>query len=405
MQLTSLLHKFFEKELPSIHKIRLANLLSAASTATKTCKLSLTGLGRELCNSNKANSNIQKIDRLLGNKHLQEELVDFYHLFSIHLLKDNPRPWIHIDWSCINAITNLYVLRASLSMSGRSIVIYEECHPKTKENNHATHKAFLNHLKAILPVSSKPVIVTDAGFRAPWFAYVRKLGWDFVGRLRNKNLIYLKNANDWQLSKTLFALASSTPICLSHGQLTKEQQVPAHFVLYQGPSKNRHKLNHNKTQSRSGKSKRYSTASKEPWLLATSLPITPDIAKQTVTIYQQRMRIEENFRDTKCPYYGLGLKRSLSRSPQRMGVLLLIAAIATFAAWLAGIFTAFTGKAADFQAHSAKVTNALSTVYLGREALKRKFPITKKQFDKALLILQQSLLLTRLEPPPHKNIL
>lgn len=58
----------------------------------------------------------------------------------------------------------LYVLRASLSMSGRSMVIYEESHPKKKENNHATHKEFLNQLKKLLPSSVTPIIVTDAGF-------------------------------------------------------------------------------------------------------------------------------------------------------------------------------------------------------------------------------------------------
>ena len=405
MQLMTLLHRFFEKELPSIHKIRLANVLSASATATKTCKLSLTGLGRELDNKNKTGSNIQKIDRLLSNKHLQEELMDFYKLFSSHLIKNHTAPWIHIDWSCINATTNLYLLRASLSMSGRAIVIYEECHPKKKENNHATHKAFLNHLKAILPASSKPIIVTDAGFRAPWFAYVRTLGWDFVGRLRNKNLVRLGHGDDWQLSKTLFERASGKPTYLGRGLLTKEAQVPAHFVLYKRLPKNRHKLTRNKTPSRSSKSKRYSTANKEPWLLVTSLSVTPDIAKQTVNIYQQRMRIEENFRDTKCPHYGLGLKKSLSRSPERMQVLLLIAAMATFAAWLAGIFISCTGRAFDFQAHSAKVTRALSTVYLGREAFKRRFSITKKQFNQTLLILQQWVRLNQIEPPSYEQIL
>jgi hypothetical protein len=45
-------------------------------------------------------------------------------------------------------------------------------HPKKNENNHATHKEFLNKLKDLLLPGMKPVIVTDAGFRAPWFAYI-----------------------------------------------------------------------------------------------------------------------------------------------------------------------------------------------------------------------------------------
>ena len=61
-----------------------------------------------------------------------------------------------------------------------------------KENNHGVHKQFLTNLKGILPSCATPVIVSDAGFRAPWFMAVRQLGWHFVGRLRNKNLAYME---------------------------------------------------------------------------------------------------------------------------------------------------------------------------------------------------------------------
>ena len=45
MQLMESLHKILEKELPFIHKIRLASLMSISDTATRSNKLSLTGLG------------------------------------------------------------------------------------------------------------------------------------------------------------------------------------------------------------------------------------------------------------------------------------------------------------------------------------------------------------------------
>jgi hypothetical protein len=86
-------------------------------------------------------------------------------------------------------------LRASISVTGRSIVLYEECHPKKKENNHIVHQQFLKNLKTILPDCAAPIIVTDAGFRAPWFKAVRQMGWHFVGRLRNKNLIFVEDTN------------------------------------------------------------------------------------------------------------------------------------------------------------------------------------------------------------------
>lgn len=397
MQQMPLLHKEFSKELPFIHKIRLKCLMSVCNTAANNNTLFLTGLGRRDPSTTKTSSNIEKVNRLLGNKHLQTEHKAFYQVMASHLIPQSLSPWIHVDWSCINSTTNLYLLRASLSVTGRSIVLYEECHPKKKENNHTTHKEFLSNLKAILPSCLTPIIVSDAGFRAPWFSAVRQLGWDFVGRLRNKNLVCIDDTETWQLSALFFEEATGTPTHLGHGSLTKKGQIPAHLVIYKGKSKNRHKRNLNKKISASGKSKCHSKAGKEPWLLVTSLSLVCDNPNHIVNIYRQRMRIEENFRDTKCPRYGLGLKNSLTRTPERMAILLLIAAIATFAAWLAGIVTIHDGNAADFQAHSAKSKHALSIVFLGREAIKKQSIFSDDQLFNSLSILLQMVMKTQLE--------
>jgi hypothetical protein len=397
MQQMKLLHKEFEKELPFVHKTRLNCLMNACNTAANNNTLYLTALGRKDPSTTKTSSNIEKANRLLGNKHLHLERSAFYRTMASRLIPKWMNPWIHVDWSCINATTNLYLLRASISVSGRSIVLWEECHPKKKENNHAVHKQFLKNLKAILPPCESPIIVTDAGFRAPWFIAVRQMGWDFVGRLRNKNLVLLDGTQTWQLSSSFFESATGKPTHLGSGLLTEEKQVPVHLALYKSKSKNRHKRNLNKKISSSGKSKRYSKAGKEPWLLVTSLPQAQDNPSHIVNIYRQRMRIEENFRDTKDSHYGLGLKDSLTRTPDRMTVLLLIAAIATFAAWLTGLITSFTGKAADFQAHSAKFTRSLSMVYLGREAIKKQLVISESQFVNAFSLLLQMVIETQLE--------
>lgn len=397
MQQMLLLHKKFSKELPFIHKTRLNCLMRTCMTAATSNTLFLTGLGRNLSSPAKTSSNIEKVNRLLGNKHLHLERGSFYALMALQLIPRWMSLWIHIDWSCINPTTNLYLLRASLSVKGRSIVLYEECHPKKKENNHCVHQQFLKNLKAILPPSAAPVIVTDAGFRAPWFMAVREMGWHFVGRLRNKNLVLMEETLTWQLSASFFEQATGKPTHLGHALLTEEKQVPVHLVLYKGKSKNRHKRNLNTKISASGMSKRYSKAAKEPWLLVTSLPQARDNPKHSVNIYRQRMRIEENFRDTKCPHYGLGLKNSLTKSPKRMAILLLIAAIATWAAWLVGLVTLRAGNASDFQAHSAKFNCALSLVYLGREAMKKQLPISHEQLCNALDALAVMVVNAQLE--------
>ena len=397
MQQMALLHKEFAKELPFIHKTRLNCLMTACNTAANHNKLFLTGLGRKDPSKTKTSSNIEKMNRLLGNKNLHRERVTFYETMAARLIPRWMSPWIHVDWSCINATTNLYLLRASLSVKGRSIVLYEECHSKKKENNHSIHKQFLKNLKAILPPCEPPIIVSDAGFRAPWFRAILQMGWHFVGRLRNKNLVLLEDKGTWQLSSSFFKQATGKPTHLGPALLTEKEQVPVHMVLYKGKSKNRHKRNLNKKISASGKSKRYSKATKEPWLLVTSLPRARDNPNFIVNIYRQRMRIEENFRDTKCPHYGLGLKNSLTRTPERMAILLLIAAIATWAAWIAGIITTLTGKASDFQAHSAKFTNSLSLVYLGREAIKKQLIASHSQIVNAINTLVSMVIEAQLE--------
>jgi len=397
MQQLSLLHKDFAKELPFIHKKRLNSLIDICSTAASSNKLFLTGLGRNIPSATKTSSNIEKVNRLLGNKHLHLERNSFYQLMASRLIPKWMSPWIHVDWSCINPTTNLYLLRASLSVTGRSIVLYEECHPKKKENNPAVHQQFLKNLKAILPSCATPIIVTDAGFRTPWFIAVRQMGWHFVGRLRNKNLILMEGTETWQLSLLFFEKATGKPVHLGQALLTEEKKVPIHLVLYKGKSKNRHKRNLNKKPCTSSKSKLHAKAGKEPWMLVTSLPQSRDNPNHIVNIYRQRMRIEENFRDTKCPHYGLGLKDSLTRAPERMAILLLIAAIATYAAWLAGISAIQQGNAPDFQAHSAKFTTSLSIVYLGREVIKKQCQLSNAQWLLAKDILLQRVINTQLE--------
>jgi hypothetical protein len=229
--------------------------------------------------------------------------------------------------------------------------------------------------------------VTDAGFRAPWFSAVIALGWHFVGRLRNKNLIQINGSNEWHLSSLFYANASDTPIYVGEGLLTKDSKVACNFVVYKEKKKNRKKLNKNREKSRKGKSIKYAKANTEPWVIVTSFEYNINLAFKIINIYKTRMQIEENIRDTKSQY-GFRLNESLTRTKERMSILLLIAAIASFLCWLAGITANKRRLGPKFQAASAKFTSKLSIVFLGKEALKRKLKMTKKDFLDALKILR-----------------
>ena len=111
--------------------------------------------------------------------------------------------------------------------------------------------------------------------------------------------------------------------------------------------------------------KRSRKSATEPWLLATSLPLSSKLAKRVVRLYSQRMQIEEAFRDLKCTRFGLGLDHHVCKNVQRLAILLLIAMLALFVAWLMGKALELTGKHRDYQANTVRDRTVLSSIFLG----------------------------------------
>lgn len=131
-----------------------------------------------------------------------------------------------VDWSSLpNSNTSL--LRAALVLEGRALSVYEEVHPKSKENNPRIHRLFLGTLKEIVPEWCCPIVITDAGFCIPWFKQVLSIGWDYVGRIRGDKWVNIESK--WFKYKELFHTATSVPKSLGEGLLSKEKQFSTHF--------------------------------------------------------------------------------------------------------------------------------------------------------------------------------
>ena len=81
--------------------------------------------------------------------------------------------------------------------SGRAVVIYAETHPLSKYTNPRVESRFLRTLRSVLPPGCKPIVVTDAGFRAPWLRRVVALGWDYVARVRGRVDVRPIDAKQW----------------------------------------------------------------------------------------------------------------------------------------------------------------------------------------------------------------
>ncbi|MFB4243000.1 transposase, partial [Escherichia fergusonii] len=68
---------------------------------------------------------------------------------------------------------------------------------------------------------------------------------------------------------------------------------------YKSRSKGRKNQRSTRTHCHHPSPKIYSASAKEPWVLATNLPVEIRTPKQLVNIYSKRMQIEETFRDLK----------------------------------------------------------------------------------------------------------
>jgi hypothetical protein len=128
-------------------------------------------------------------------------------------------------------------------------------------------------------------------------------------------------------------------------------------------------------------------------LLATSLPHARGEERRIKRLYEQRMQIEETFRDTKSPRWGLGLRYCRCHNVERLQVLLLVGALAMLALWLVGLCAKELGWTRRFQANTERRRAVLSVVFLGRQLLLRhEVVLTERMLYDALRSLRGLLL-------------
>lgn len=242
MHVSKLLHKQLEKTC-HIHKKRLSCLFEVVETAMQTQYVTLTGLGRRLPSLIKTKHKIKKVDRLLGNRHLQKERIDIYKHLARFIIKKEKSPLIIVDWSPLAEGSYYYLIRASVPTKGRAITLYEECHRDTDHTNRKIHQSFLNTIKTILPENCRPIIITDAGFRNSWFRLVESLHWHWVGRVRHNSLYKAENKDTWLRVKSLHALATGKAQHFGEVILARANPLTCYFYLYKKYPKGRKKVN------------------------------------------------------------------------------------------------------------------------------------------------------------------
>jgi hypothetical protein len=368
-----LLRRWLRRACPAVHAARVSAIATVVEALVLGAKLALTHLGRNLRSAAFAKHSIKRVDRLLGNAHLHRERSLVYRAIAQWLLAATRRPVVLIDWADCgpgDAKRRWLMLRAAVPLGGRAVPIYEEVHPLRRYNSPRTHRRFLAHLRAVLPATCAPIVITDAGFRGPWFREVERYGWDWIGRVRNQVKYCLANGTDggtWIATKALYAAATPTPRHLGRAWLSRRQSYACELYLVRqyrrGPGRPR------KAHGRGSTARRCRQLHKDPWLLATSLPHTRAAARRVVKLYALRMKIEQGIRDTKDARWGLALRYARSRRAERLEILLLLAALGTLVCWVAGLLAEAHRWGRHFQVNTVRRRAVLSTAFVGRQLL------------------------------------
>lgn len=361
-----IVQSFVHKQLSLIHAARRELLCQAVSAVIGGHLLSLSRLARALIGESTQRAALKRVDRLIGNKRIGQEAQLVAAALLRALCRGGQPLVIAVDWSAVSPGGAFVELRATLTWlgMGRGLTIYQQVYPESKLGNGRAERALLDTLHRLMPAGVEVIIVTDAGFRRPWFTHVQRLGWSWIGRIR-AGVCLSRDRIQWEPASQWFAKATGKASRCSQCWLTRRYRFACDMVLYQrrvAGTKRYGRAGHGSTP----KARREARASaKEPWLLAHSAQLRSYRAEEIVAMFGRRMQIEENFRDSKSPELGMGLRVSQSRSALRLHALLLVGTLATFLLWHIGQLAEAEGWHRRFKA-TTRIARELSIITLAK---------------------------------------
>lgn len=370
MHACTILHKLLKPGLAHLDVRNARTLLLAVDALLSGRRLTLMELARHWPRAVRYRAPLKRIDRWLGNGRVQATRARLYEAALTWLLR-MPRPILVVDWSELKSDGRWHLLRAGVVGRGRTLTVYEEVHPECREASPHVEAAFLRRLQALLPAGICPIVITDAGFRVPWFRVVEALNWHWVGRVRQRSRIKLVATFTapylWVAVKQLYAQATRRPLDFGPCELTESQRLRCRLVLVKKAKRGRLQCTRSGHKAQGGYALKMARRAREPWLLAASCSLENVAARHIVNLYAKRMQIEQSFRDLKSHRFGAAFEDTQTRTAERLQMLLLIHTLATLAAWLEGVARLSAALPTTGATHRARY----SVVWIGWERLRQ----------------------------------
>lgn len=320
------LHELFAD---SMHAKRVLSLGNAVVGAIHAAALGVHAIGKALALAAglEPKCAIKQVDRLLSNMRL-----DVWALFPIwvrFLLSERKEVVVALDWTDFDDDGHSTVALNIITSHGRATPLMWKTHDKAKLADHRNlyEDELLAYFRQIVPDDVKVTVLADRGF-GDQAMYKSLLGanMDFVIRFRG--CIHVTDVDDKTTTAAKLVPKSGKAKKLSKVRVTRAKSaVPAVVCV---KAKNM----------------------KDAWCLATS---RDDLsAGKIVALYGRRFTIEESFRDTKDPRFGMGLSATHIGRTDRRDRLMLIGALAQALLTLLGAASEEVGLDRKLKANTVK---------------------------------------------------
>ena len=287
----------------SLHAKRVQSLTNAVVGVVNAVSLSIHAIGAGLAQATGLNAKhaIKHVDRLLSNSALSVWAV-FAHWVP-YVLAATKEIVVALDWTDFDADGHSTIALYLVTAHGRAtpLVWKSVKKSKLKGRRNVYEDAVLRRLHEILPPGVKVTVLADRGFGdKKLYALLTHLGFDFIIRFRGDVIVEsregaVRPASEWVPPNGKVRQLAGAPVTRDRYALDRVVCVKARGM-------------------------------KDPWCLAVRGDTLTGAT--AVKLYGRRFTIEETFRDTKDPRYGLGLSATHVRDVGRRDRLLLICAMA-----------------------------------------------------------------------------
>jgi hypothetical protein len=285
-----------------LHARRILSLAHVTVGVIHSASLAVHAIGIGMAEARDVNPKhaIKQVDRMLSNRG-----IDVWGLFALwvpFVLGERKEIVVALDWTEHDHDDQTTIALNLITSHGRATPLVWKTVVKSKlrDNRNEFEDDLIERFKEVLPSGVRVTLLADRGFGdQKLYQMLAGFGFDYVIRFRE--IITVTDASGESRSAAQWVPSNGRARMLRGAEVTQDCcPVPAVVCVKEA-------------------------GMKESWCLATS---RTDLGpKQIVELYGKRFTIEENFRDTKDPRYGLGLSATHIGDPRRRDRLLLVGAL------------------------------------------------------------------------------